>query len=368
LLGVLIEKAKTVPAAYPMTVNAIVTGCNQKSNRDPAMSLSDDDVERVLQELQDLGVVTEAYESTRTAKFRHRAYDWLGVSRAELAVLTELLLRGEQTLGDLRARAARMEPIEDLAALEPLVKALLGRGLMIELTPSGRGQVVSHNLYKQPELVALRAKYANHDPSVDPERNAERVPLSPDRGSSLESCHASSRRRRRGRRDRTSGSRHLPPERNASPDSPRASPRCGRTSPGSRPTWTIWNRGSSHDPVERARCSRRIRGASQRCYLRRPMIVFNGIGKAYGGQVLFVDASFQLNPGEKAGLVGPNGSGKTTLFRMIVGEEFPDEGEVSIPKRVSIGYFRQDVGEMSGRSVLDEAIAGSGDLGDLTTS
>src|SRR5438105_9711188 len=96
-----------------------------------------------------------------------------------------------------------------------------------------------------------------------------------------------------------------------------------------------------------------------------PMISFARISKQYGRQILFVDASFQLNAGEKVGLVGPNGAGKTTLFRMIVGEESPDEGDVSVPKQLSIGYFRQDVEEMSGRSVLDEAIAGSGRLGDL---
>jgi ATPase subunit of ABC transporter with duplicated ATPase domains len=95
------------------------------------------------------------------------------------------------------------------------------------------------------------------------------------------------------------------------------------------------------------------------------MISFSRISKQYGRQILFVDTSFQLNPGEKVGLVGPNGSGKTTLFRMIVGEESPDEGDVSVPKKMTIGYFRQDVEEMSGRSVLDEAIAGSGRLGDL---
>jgi len=95
------------------------------------------------------------------------------------------------------------------------------------------------------------------------------------------------------------------------------------------------------------------------------MISFSRISKQYGRQILFVDASFQLNPGEKVGLVGPNGSGKTTLFRMIVGEESADEGEVSVPKKMTVGYFRQDVEEMSGRSVLDEAIAGSGRLGDL---
>src|SRR4051794_15415737 len=95
------------------------------------------------------------------------------------------------------------------------------------------------------------------------------------------------------------------------------------------------------------------------------MISFSGINKQYGKQLIFVDASFQLNPGEKMGLVGPNGAGKTTLFRMIVGEEGPDEGDVSVPRKLTIGYFRQDVEEMSGRSVLDEAIAGSGRLGDL---
>jgi ATPase subunit of ABC transporter with duplicated ATPase domains len=95
------------------------------------------------------------------------------------------------------------------------------------------------------------------------------------------------------------------------------------------------------------------------------VISLSRVSKQYGRQVLFVDASFQLNPGEKVGLVGPNGSGKTTLFRMITGEESPDEGEVSVPKKITIGYFRQDVEEMSGRSVLDEAIAGSGRLGVL---
>ena len=73
------------------------------------------------------------------------------------------------------------------------------------------------------------------------------------------------------------------------------------------------------------------------------MISFSNINKQYGKQLLFVDASFQLNPGEKVGLVGPNGSGKTTLFRMVVGEETPDDGTVSVPKKLTIGYFRQDV-------------------------
>ncbi|MGC1373349.1 MAG: ATP-binding cassette domain-containing protein [Candidatus Sulfotelmatobacter sp.] len=82
------------------------------------------------------------------------------------------------------------------------------------------------------------------------------------------------------------------------------------------------------------------------------MISFSNINKQYGKQLLFVDASFQLNPGEKVGLVGPNGAGKTTLFRMVVGEETPDEGAVSVPKKLTIGYFRQDVEEMQGKATL----------------
>ncbi|MBI4908159.1 MAG: ABC-F family ATP-binding cassette domain-containing protein [Acidobacteria bacterium] len=95
------------------------------------------------------------------------------------------------------------------------------------------------------------------------------------------------------------------------------------------------------------------------------MISFTNINKQYGKQLIFVEASFQLNPNDKVGLVGPNGAGKTTLFRMVVGEESPDEGEVSVPRKTTIGYFRQDVEEMKGRSVIDEAIAGSGRVGDL---
>ena len=95
------------------------------------------------------------------------------------------------------------------------------------------------------------------------------------------------------------------------------------------------------------------------------MIALSGIYKQYGRQILFVDASFQLNTGEKIGLVGPNGAGKTTIFRLITGEEHADDGDVSVPKKLSIGYFKQEIDEMSGRPVLDEAIAGSGRLGDL---
>jgi len=95
------------------------------------------------------------------------------------------------------------------------------------------------------------------------------------------------------------------------------------------------------------------------------MITLSGINKRHGHQILFVDGSLQLNAGEKVGLTGPNGAGKSTVFRMIVGEDPPDEGEVALPKRVTIGYFKQDVGEMSGSRVIDTTIAGSGRAGEL---
>jgi len=95
------------------------------------------------------------------------------------------------------------------------------------------------------------------------------------------------------------------------------------------------------------------------------VIVFSNVAKQYGKQILFTDISFQINPGEKAGLVGPNGCGKSTLFRLIAGMEQPDEGSVSVPGKIRIAYFRQEVDDMRGWSVLDEAIAGSGELGEL---
>ena len=95
------------------------------------------------------------------------------------------------------------------------------------------------------------------------------------------------------------------------------------------------------------------------------MIALNKINKRHGNQVLFVDASMQLDPGEKVGLVGPNGAGKSTIFRLITGEDHPDDGDVSLPKRVTIGHFRQEQGEMGGRSVLDETIIGCGKVGEL---
>lgn len=168
VFGVLIEKAKTTPDAYPLTVNALVAGSNQKNNREPQTAYTAEEVEQALEELRALGAVTEVQGSGRVAKYRHHAYEWLGVEKTELAVMAELLLRGEQTLGELRGRAARMEPIADTAALKPVVDGLVKKGLMIELTPPGRGQMVSHNLYKERELNELKARLAGYVPPAAP--------------------------------------------------------------------------------------------------------------------------------------------------------------------------------------------------------
>ena len=153
--GVLVEKAKTTPDSYPLTLNAITTGSNQKSNRSPQMQLNHDDVQEALDELREMGAVTEYHSDGRKPKFKHRLYEWLGVDKIEMAVMAELLLRGAQTLGDLRARASRMETIESQAELKPIVGRLLERGLMIELTPPGRGQLVTHSLYMPEELAKV---------------------------------------------------------------------------------------------------------------------------------------------------------------------------------------------------------------------
>ncbi|WP_224703553.1 ABC-F family ATP-binding cassette domain-containing protein [Devosia aquimaris] len=97
------------------------------------------------------------------------------------------------------------------------------------------------------------------------------------------------------------------------------------------------------------------------------MIRLESIGKQNGKQIVFIDASATLQKGEKIGLVGPNGAGKTTLFRMITGEEQPDEGQVSVDRGVTIGYFSQEVGEMSGRSVVTEVMDGAGPVSALIT-
>jgi ATPase subunit of ABC transporter with duplicated ATPase domains len=95
------------------------------------------------------------------------------------------------------------------------------------------------------------------------------------------------------------------------------------------------------------------------------MIRLDSVGRQHGQQILFTDASAAVNRGEKVGLVGPNGSGKTTIFRMILKEETPDTGSVTVDRGTTIGYFSQDVGEMAGHTVVAMAMAGAGQVADV---
>lgn len=92
-------------------------------------------------------------------KFRHLLYEWLGVDKVELAVMGELLLRGAQTEGELRGRASRMEPIADLNVLRGILQSLRAKRLVIDVTPPGRGQIISHNLYEPEELERLKDRH-----------------------------------------------------------------------------------------------------------------------------------------------------------------------------------------------------------------
>ncbi len=167
VLGTLIEKSKTTPDAYPLTLLALTTGCNQKSNRDPINNYSQDQIEETIDYLKGTGAVTLVQGNGRVPKVRHYAYQWLGISKVEAAIIAELLLRGAQTVGELRTRASRMEPIADLAELQGLLQDLQQRDLVLFLTPKGRGQVVSHNLYQESEKNELLQRYVGYSPPAD---------------------------------------------------------------------------------------------------------------------------------------------------------------------------------------------------------
>jgi len=134
VLGVMIEKAKTTPAAYPMTVNAIVTGCNQKNNRDPVLNVGEREVNAAILNLRVAGLVEFVQlVGQRVEKYRHKAGAGLHLEPAEVAVLAELLLRGSQQPGELRGRAARMHPLPTLEELQAVLDALAAKGFVARL-------------------------------------------------------------------------------------------------------------------------------------------------------------------------------------------------------------------------------------------
>jgi len=179
VLGVLIEKAKTTPEAYPLSLNALTTGCNQKNNRAPLMEVVPEDVEEAITRLRELGAVAEVHGGGRVARYRHYANEWLGVEKAESAVMAELLLRGAQTEGELRGRAARMAPLADINALRPILASLKQKGLIVSLTSEGRGHVLTHALYQDREMEKLRNQYAGQGGDDEPPAQRPVVASSP---------------------------------------------------------------------------------------------------------------------------------------------------------------------------------------------
>ena len=190
VLGTLVEKGKTTPDQYPLSLNALVTGCNQKSNRDPVMTLDEEQVMRAVTTLRQSGAMAEVFGNGKIPRYRHLAYEWLGVEKEELAILGELLLRGAQTEGDLRGRASRMDPIPDLDALRGHLDRLADRGLVVWLSPPGRGRMLTHGLLPAEKLEKVRSQLgAAAEPPAHDAVGPAAAPAAVSRGPSAPAAH-----------------------------------------------------------------------------------------------------------------------------------------------------------------------------------
>ncbi len=161
VLGCLIEKELATPEYYPLSLNALATACNQKSNRDPVMQLEETEVVRALDALRFRGLALQSAEGGRVPKYRHALAEKLRLDPAELAILAELLLRGPQTLGELRGRAERMHPFADLAAVEEALEELKAHtpplATRLPRQPGHKEQRFAHLLAGEPPAEALPA-------------------------------------------------------------------------------------------------------------------------------------------------------------------------------------------------------------------
>ena len=156
VLGCLIEKDLATPEYYPLTLNALTNACNQKSNREPVLALTEVEVVQALDALRAKGMVRLSAEGVRAAKYCHSLTERLALEPPELAVLAELLLRGPQTVGELRTRAERMRPFPDLAAVERSLQELMERDppLVVQLPrqPGRKEPRCAHLLSGQPPV------------------------------------------------------------------------------------------------------------------------------------------------------------------------------------------------------------------------
>jgi uncharacterized protein len=163
VLGVLVEKGFTTPEYYPLTLKAATTGCNQKSNRAPIANYSEDAVYDTLEELRRMGLAVEVHtESGRTERYRHLVRKRYPFTEPQMAVITELWLRGRQQLGELRSRASRMVPIESLEELREALAGLIEQGFVRASGPlERRGVEVDHAFYPSSENVSLPSTAAS---------------------------------------------------------------------------------------------------------------------------------------------------------------------------------------------------------------
>lgn len=171
VLGVLVEKALTTPAQYPLTLNAMVVGSNQKNNRHPVTNLSEDVVYDAVDGLRKKGFAREVVLSgSRVPKFRHTAREVLNVETPALVILTELMLRGPESLGELRQNAGRMHPLESLEAVKAVLDELAARPepLVREFPPPPGGRA---RLYMQ-----LLAPTAHAEPTAGGGRGEDDTP------------------------------------------------------------------------------------------------------------------------------------------------------------------------------------------------
>lgn len=177
VLGSLIEKELTTPEYYPLSLNALVNACNQKSNRDPAMSLDESEVSKALDSLRFKQMALVAGGGGRVAKFRHALVEKYRFSPAELALLCELMVRGPQTVGELRGRAERMYQFGDIAEVEEVLAELMDRTQpVVTKLPRQAGRKESrycHLFGGEPDLAALESAGQSESArgrSVDAER------------------------------------------------------------------------------------------------------------------------------------------------------------------------------------------------------
>ena len=183
VLGCLIEKEITTPEYYPLSLNALINACNQKSNREPAMSLDEPAVRNALRSLSDQALVRAASSDSRVAKYEHRINELYNFHRHEIAVLCVLLLRGPQTPGELRTRAERMHTFEDLEAVHSALNLLMRREPpLVKVLPRQPGTKESRymHLFAGDDLHAISSAPAHLDgaaPSANSPLDTDRVSL-----------------------------------------------------------------------------------------------------------------------------------------------------------------------------------------------